>query len=405
MTAKIRIIDLETGPEPSDASNGVIEFGYVDLVAQDRDLLGEPTNWYVGDGQGFLIDPIVPIPPDTSAIHNLIDADVRGKPKWNDVVPPLFDHNNPEHQVLAYAAHSAEHEKSLISTDLTGDKPWLCTYKIALRLWPESLSHSNGAVRYFLNPEGLDRERAQPTHRAFPDAYVSAFTLREALNLGHRVETLAKWSSEPALLPRCKIGDYRNGGKGTPWADVEGSFLHWMPSIIVPRKAVKEAISLARDAKDGEVRIDVSETKIRFTAGDTVLTSKLISGVYPDYSRVIPTSNNNIAYVDSKTLSAAADRVSLISTERGKAVKLSLENGSMKLEAASPDAGSAEDTVDLDYDAEPMSIGYNAKYLANVLSVLGEGKTKIALGDSGSPSLFTNDNERGLLIVLMPIRV
>lgn len=232
MSIKIRVVDLETGPDPSDASNGVIEIGYVDVNARDRDLLGEPTNWYVSDVSWgwFLIDPVLPIPPETSAIHNLIDADVRGKPKWNEVAPKLFDQSNPEHQVVAYAAHSAEHERSIISPELTGDKPWLCTYKIALRLWPESLSHSNGAIRYFLNPEGLDRQRAAPTHRAFPDAYVSAFTLREALNLGHSVDTLAKWSNEPALLPRCKIGDYRNGGKGTPWAEVEGSFLHWILS-------------------------------------------------------------------------------------------------------------------------------------------------------------------------------
>ncbi len=227
---KIRVIDLESGPEPSDISNGIIEFGYVDLVSQNKDLLGNPIDWEVAGGTGFLIDPLAPIPPETSGVHNLIDSDVRGKPKWEDVVPPLFYRSNPEHDVLAYAAHSIEHETSYIGADLTGDRPWLCTYKIALRLWPECPSHSNGAVRYFLNPEGLDREKASPTHRAFPDAYVSAFTLREALNLGHSVETLAKWSSEPALLPRCKIGDYRNGGKGTPWSEVEGSFLHWILS-------------------------------------------------------------------------------------------------------------------------------------------------------------------------------
>src|SRR3546814_20802012 len=86
------------------------------------------------------------------------------------------------------------------------------------------MSHSNNALRYHLNPEGLDRRRALPTHRALPDAYVTAFTLREALNAGNSVEKLIQWTNEPALLVRCKIGEkWRNGGKGPPWKDVARS--------------------------------------------------------------------------------------------------------------------------------------------------------------------------------------
>lgn len=183
----------------------------------------------------------------------------------------------------------------------------------------------------------------------------------------------------------------------------EGSY--GMPGIIVPRKTVKEAIALGAAAKGEEVRVEVSATKVRFTHGSTVLTSKIIDGTFPDYERVMPQGNNIIAYVDSKALALAADRVSTISTERGRAVKLTFENGGLSLVANSPDAGSAEDVIDVDFDADPLSIGYNAKYVSAVLANLGEGKTRIALADPGSPTLFSNENEPGLQVVLMPLRV
>lgn len=178
-----------------------------------------------------------------------------------------------------------------------------------------------------------------------------------------------------------------------------------IPEIIIPRKTVKEAITVASAAKDGPVQIDVGEAKIGFTAGSTVMISKLIQGTFPDYKRVIPTGNNVIAYVDAKALSAAADRVSTISTDRGRAVKLSFSNDGLSLIARSPDAGSAEDMIDVDFDADPFDIGLNSAYLNGVLKVVGEGRTRIALSDAGSPVLFKNDNDDSLLIVLMPLRV
>lgn len=178
-----------------------------------------------------------------------------------------------------------------------------------------------------------------------------------------------------------------------------------IPGIIVPRKTIKEAIGIAAAAKGESVRLDISDTKIRFTHGSTVLTSKIIDGTFPEYQRVIPTGNNVIAYIDSKTLASAADRVSTISTDRGRGVKLSFTNGNLSLVANSPDAGSAEDSVEADFDAEPLDIGFNARYLQTLLSTLGEGKTRIELADAGSPTVFKSDANSDLLIVLMPLRV
>lgn len=227
----IRVIDLETGPEPTDENPGIIEYGHVDVASTSLDMLGNPYDWFVTQHghQSILVNPGAPIPPESSAIHNIIDVDVGGQPAWNEVKSVVASLYAPEDEIVAYCAHNIKTESKLIGTDLTGDLPWLCTYKIALHLWPHFPFFSNAAIRYALNPDGLDRHYAMPVHRAMPDAYVTAFTLREALNAGHSVETLAKWTVEPALTPRCKIGkDYNNNGKGTPWKDVESSMLQWI---------------------------------------------------------------------------------------------------------------------------------------------------------------------------------
>jgi exodeoxyribonuclease X len=232
MRSVIRVIDVENGPDPEGDQPGIVEYGDVDVVAYGQDLLGAPTDWDVRHGhEGFrtFVKPHGPIPPETSAIHNIVDEDVANAPDWYEVVPLIGRLDDPSEEIIAIAAHGASHEQKFIGPDITGDVPWICTYKVALRLWPDFHSHSNGAVRYALKPAGLDRQRAFPTHRSYPDAYVTAFTVREALNLGHSIETLVKWSSEPAMMPRCKIGDWRGPkGYGTPWEEVDDGMLNWI---------------------------------------------------------------------------------------------------------------------------------------------------------------------------------
>lgn len=220
---KVRVIDLESlFEEPRE--NGLCEVGFTDVIAGNRDLLGEPMDWHVGETWSSLLDPKQPIPPVTSAVHHIIDADVRGAPSWGEVIPHVFGED-----VIAYAAHGASFEKAWLG-DLTNGKPWIDTYRCALWLHPESETHSNSGLRYYLRPEGLVREKADPAHRAGPDSYVTAFHIRDFLNAGNSVQQLIKWTENPAPIPTCKIGDYRNGGKGTPWPDVEDSMLRWILS-------------------------------------------------------------------------------------------------------------------------------------------------------------------------------
>jgi len=168
--------------------------------------------------------------------------------------------------------------------------------------------------------------------------------------------------------------------------------------IIIPQKTV----SLL---PKGTHTVRLSDSKIQIDAGDTVLTSKLIDGTYPDYQRVIPTRNDKRLIVDNAAFSAAADRVATISSERGRAVKLSFDTGRVVMAVNNPESGNATDEVAAQYDDEAMDVGFNAKYLAEITRVLPNGDFKMMLADGGAPTLFLSDAAPNLALVLMPMRV
>lgn len=216
-SAIIRVIDLETtGFAPPEA--GVCEIGWCD-VALRRDLAGGFVVDRVMSGSSRFIDPGHPIPPETSAVHHIVDEDVRGAPRFREICPSIT--SDPDVHYLA--AHNAKFERQFVTDDLSPGRGWICTYKCALRLWPEAPGHSNQALRYWRRPQGLDREIASVAHRAWPDAYVTAFLLRDMLGAAS-LDDLVAWSSEPALQVRCQIGSWR----GTPWREVDDGFLYWV---------------------------------------------------------------------------------------------------------------------------------------------------------------------------------
>ncbi len=177
-----------------------------------------------------------------------------------------------------------------------------------------------------------------------------------------------------------------------------------MPGVIIPRKAVSEVQKLLDDGA-GEVVIEMSTTKARFTFGDVVLTSKLIDGTFPDYARVIPAGNDKRLVVERDSFARAVDRVSTISSERGRAVKLALGEGKLTLTVTNPDSGSATEELEVDYDAAPMEIGFNAKYLLDITAQLDSDTALFKLADAGSPTLVQNRDGSSALYVLMPMRV
>jgi DNA polymerase-3 subunit beta len=177
-----------------------------------------------------------------------------------------------------------------------------------------------------------------------------------------------------------------------------------MPGVIVPRKTVTEVQRLVEDS-EADVSVELSQSKIRFTIGDVVLTSKLIDGTFPDYARVIPLGNDKVLKVDRGEFTAAVDRVSTVSSERGRAVKLSLGAGKLTLSVTNPDSGSATEELEVEYEADPIDIGFNSRYLLDITGQI-EGETALfKLADPGSPTLIQDTATQSALYVLMPMRV
>jgi DNA polymerase-3 subunit beta len=177
-----------------------------------------------------------------------------------------------------------------------------------------------------------------------------------------------------------------------------------MPGIIVPRKTVAEVQRLIDDAGE-EVKVELSATKIRFSLGNAVLTSKLIDGTFPDYGRVIPAGNDKSLVVDKNEFMSAVDRVSTVSSERGRAVKLALTDGRLTLSVINPDSGSATEELEVEYGSEALDIGFNGRYLLDILQQIEGEKARLKLADPGSPTLLEDMETAGALYVLMPMRV
>lgn len=177
-----------------------------------------------------------------------------------------------------------------------------------------------------------------------------------------------------------------------------------MPGIIIPRKTVAEVQRLIDDAGE-EVKVELSATKIRFSLGNAVLTSKLIDGTFPDYGRVIPAANDKTLVVDKGEFMSAVDRVSTVSSERGRAVKLAITDGKLTLSVVNPDSGSATEEVEVEYGSEALDIGFNGRYLLDILQQVEGEKARLKLADPGSPTLIEDMEAAGTLYVLMPMRV
>ncbi|MBD8878655.1 DNA polymerase III subunit beta [Roseibium polysiphoniae] len=177
-----------------------------------------------------------------------------------------------------------------------------------------------------------------------------------------------------------------------------------MPGIIVPRKTVGEIQKLLEEP-GADVQIELSDTKIRVTTASVVLTSKLIDGTFPDYGRVIPQGNDKEMRVDRDEFKEAVDRVSTISSERGRAVKLSLSEGRLVLAVNNPDSGSATEELAVEYDDDPLEIGFNSRYLLDIANQLNSDTALFRLADSGSPTLVQDNTIEDCLFVLMPMRV
>jgi exodeoxyribonuclease X len=202
----VRVIDIETtGTDPE--TDAIIEIASVDVLADGT----------IANQLSTLVRPGIPVPPEASAVHHLIDEDIAN-------APPLMDVVGMFRGADAYVAHNADFERSFLGP-LMGEAPWVCTYKAALRIWPDLLSHSNQALRYrlgFVNPFGIDRHTLSQ-HRALSDAIVTAAVLTEVIKHAPWSD-LVRWSSEPALLSVFRFGKHR----GERFDAVPEDYLRWI---------------------------------------------------------------------------------------------------------------------------------------------------------------------------------
>lgn len=177
-----------------------------------------------------------------------------------------------------------------------------------------------------------------------------------------------------------------------------------IPGVIVPRKTVTELRKLIDETTE-DVAISLSDTKIKFSFEGAVLTSKLIDGTFPDYDRVIPADNDKVLEVTTKQFADAVDRVSAISTEKSRAIKLALAEGNLTLSASSPENDTAIEELAVEYKAGEIEIGFNSRYLLDIAHQIEGDTTRLTLADAAAPTLVQDTDDLSALYVLMPMRV
>lgn len=217
-TVLIRVIDFETTGQPPEAD--VIEAAYVDVGAVpdvDAGQYGIPV-WRTEAGWNTFVRPGRKIEIEARAAHHISDLLASTGAGWGETMWELGGGNRALKPDV-YCAHNADFEKQLFNPE---GSQWICTYKAALRLWPDAPRHSNQVLRYYL-PDCDPGEAGMPPHRALPDCRVTALILIQCL-MKASVEDLVKWTGEPRLLQSMPVGKHR----GKPWSEIPTDYFNWV---------------------------------------------------------------------------------------------------------------------------------------------------------------------------------
>ena len=174
--------------------------------------------------------------------------------------------------------------------------------------------------------------------------------------------------------------------------------------VIIPKKTINELSKLLSENTE-EIEININTNKIVFFINNLVLISKLIDGNFPDYKKVIPKDNNNILEVNRQELSSAVDRVSTIANEKAPVIKFKLLQNLININAVNSENSSASEDISVKYQGEEIEIGFNSKYILELINNLEDEEISISYKDNSSPIIATEKSNPDLIYVLMPMRV
>ena len=174
--------------------------------------------------------------------------------------------------------------------------------------------------------------------------------------------------------------------------------------VIIPKKTINELYKLLSE-NSNDIQIEINSNKIIFYIGKLIFISKLIDGTFPDYKRVIPKNNNEILHVNRSNLLSAVDRVSTIVNEKSPVIKFKLFKNLINLSTFNNDNSSATEDINAKYEGKEIEIGFNSKYIMDILDNLKENEIQISFMDNSSPIIAKEKSNPDLIYVLMPMRV
>ncbi len=175
-------------------------------------------------------------------------------------------------------------------------------------------------------------------------------------------------------------------------------------SLILPRKTVFQLCSLLAETND-QLKMQTGDNKIKFTLGNIKLISKVIDGKFPDYKKVVPTTNDKILLVSSKDFINSIERVASVSLDRKEGVKLSINKDNVQLSVNSANSGEGNEKIKADFSSESLNISFNSKYLTDIASEVEDKSLKMNLKDSVSPVLIEDMSDKNSYYVIMPMKI
>ena len=176
--------------------------------------------------------------------------------------------------------------------------------------------------------------------------------------------------------------------------------------VIMPRKGLVEVRKLLEEAEEAELALVIAEKDVRVQTPDVAFFMRLVEGDFPDYKQVIPGSTRSKVRMNREDFLGALRRIALLASERSHGVKLGVQKGTLEIAASNPELGEASEDIEISYTGEPMSVGFNARYLLDVLGVHAAGDMmELGLTDEVGPGVLTGSQDATFTYVLMPMRL